>query len=307
MTHERRPPALPETISEAARTALAKPRPPAPKEICAHRALCDSVQRDLGAIQLERYQVGMHDDVIAGVPVRIFTPRAVSGAGRVLLNLHGGGFGKDSGSITENVPIAALTETRVVATRYRLAPEYPFPHAVDDAEAVYRSLLESHAARSIGLYGTSAGGLLCTQLLVRLQARGVPLPRFLGFFSSSADLSRAGDSEYQFAPPDDPRTLAEIVSDYIAGHDVKDPALSPIFAPLSGFPPTLCIAGGRDILLSQTALFHQALLRAGAHAEFSFFEAMPHAHWAWLDLPESDEAFRQMAAFFIRQFGKSDA
>ena len=159
------------------------------------------------------------------------------------------------------------------------------------------ALLADHAPEEIALYGTSAGACLCAQLLVRLRDTGGPLPRALGFFTGTADLSRIGDSEFFFRPAD--AGSSEQFSDYVRNHDRQSPQISPIFADLTGFPPTLCIAGTRDFMLSQTALFHRALLRAGVHAEILIFEAMPHAHWIFLDLPESDQAFRAMARFFV--------
>ncbi len=267
--------------------------------------MCAQVQRELGAIRLERHGVQMQAAAIAGVPVRIFTPAEmpVENRDRVLLNLHGGGFTVDAGSVTENVPIAAYARMTVVAARYRLAPEHPFPAAVDDAEAVYRALLADHTAERIGLYGTSAGACLCAQLLVRLRHTGLPLPRAFGFFTGTADLSRSGDSEYFFRPPGDPTSIAEQFSAYVNDNDRLSPQLSPIFSDLKGLPPTLCITGTRDFMLSQTSLFHHALLRSGVDARLLVFEAMPHAHWIFLDLPESDQAFSAMASFFESHLG----
>jgi monoterpene epsilon-lactone hydrolase len=293
----------PGTVSPEAQQVLREPVAREPPTLEEQRQVCDRVQRELGEHQLHRYAVNLREATMGGVPVRIFTPSQAESANsdRVLLNLHGGGFTKDAGSITENVPIAALTGMQVVAVRYRLAPEFPFPAAVDDAEAVYRQLLQQKPQRRIGLYGTSAGAILCTQLLVRLQRAGMPLPRVLGFFSGSADLSQAGDSEYFFRPPEDASTAERFFSSYIGALDPGLPELSASFADLRGFPPTLCIAGTRDFLLSQTALFHRALLRAGVEAQLVVFEAMPHAHWIYLALPESDEAFAHMAEFIARR------
>jgi monoterpene epsilon-lactone hydrolase len=262
--------------------------------------MCARVQRELGTIQLERHGVQMREAAIGGVPVRVFTPpeMPLENRAHVLLNLHGGGFTVDAGSVTENVPVAAYARMTVVAARYRLAPEYPFPAAVDDAQALYRALLADHAGEQIGLYGTSAGACLCAQLLVRLRHRGLPLPRVFGFFTGTADLSRSGDSEFFFRPPGDPPSIADQFSDYVGAHDRLSPEISPIFSDLGGFPPTLCITGTRDFMLSQTSLFHHALLRSGVDARLLVFEAMPHAHWIFLDLPESDQAFRAMASFF---------
>ena len=91
------------------------------------RAAMDAIQKDIGARQLARYHVTMTNDVFGGVPVRIFTPAQPLSDGTVLLNLHGGGFLVDSGSRTENIPLAALTRRQVVAVLYRMAPEHPLP------------------------------------------------------------------------------------------------------------------------------------------------------------------------------------
>jgi monoterpene epsilon-lactone hydrolase len=290
----------PRTVSVAAQEALRHlPDSEGPGDLEAHRAMCARVQDELGAIQLERHQVKMRLDTIAGIPVRIFTPSQIpaNNRDRLLLNLHGGGFTVDAGSVTENVPLAAYARMTVVAARYRLAPEHRFPAAVDDALAVYCALLADHRAEQIGLYGTSAGACLCAQLLVRLRRTGHPLPRVFGFFTGTADLSRSGDSESFFRPAADPGSIDDQFSVYIGDNDRFNPAVSPVFSDLTGFPPTLCVAGTRDFMLSQTTLFHQALLRSGVDARLLVFEAMPHAHWIFLDLPESDQAFRAMASF----------
>jgi epsilon-lactone hydrolase len=293
----------PETVSAEARRVLRDLRnDAAPEDLHAHREMCARVQAELGATWLERHRVTMQESFIAGVPVRIFTPMEIPAQGQgsscILLNLHGGGFTVDAGSVTENAPLAGYTGLRVVAVRYRLAPEHPFPAAVDDAEAVYRALLAEHAADRIGLYGTSAGACLCAQLLVRIRETGEAFPRAFGFFTGTADLSRSGDSEFFFRPSGDPTLVEEQFSTYLKDSDRRSPLVSPIFSDLAGFPPTLCIAGTRDFMLSQTAIFHRALLGAGVDARLLVFEAMPHAHWIYLDLPESDQAFRAMAGFF---------
>ena len=298
----RRPPS-PETVSPAARKALQSlPDATGPEDLQAHRAMCAELQRTLGGSQMERHGVRMDESTIAGVPVRIYAPPAkANGPDGVLLNLHGGGFMVDAGSITENVPVSGYTGMTVISVRYRLAPEHPFPAALDDAERVYRELIARHGASRVILYGTSAGACLCAQLLVRLRERQVPLPRALGFFSGTADLSRRGDSEFFFRPERDRIPSVEQFFEYVDRHDRSSAQVSPVFTDLNGFPPTLCIAGTRDFMLSQTALFHQALLAAGVDAQLLIFEAMPHAHWIFLDLPESDQAFRAMARFFTSQ------
>src|SRR5690242_13152544 len=160
-------PPSPGTVSPAARRALQNlPDPGGPEDLQAHRAMCAELQRTLGGAQMARHGVRMEESAIAGVPVRIYAPpeRAEHPDG-MLLNLHGGGFIVDAGSITENVPVAAYTGVPVISVRYRLAPEHAFPAALDDAERVYRELIAEHGASRLILYGTSAGACLCAQLL----------------------------------------------------------------------------------------------------------------------------------------------
>lgn len=296
----------PETLSPAGRKALsmiaAAPSaatPPVPEA----RKFADGYQAMFSATQLKHYKVRIETGAVAGVPVRIFYPLGKSSfaTGPVLINLHGGGFMVDSGSMTENIPIAALTGLPVVAVLYRMAPEHPFPAAVDDAVAVYRELLKHRPARQIGLFGTSAGAILTAQTTVRLRTMNLPQPGVIGFFSGTADFSTIAESETTMPLPDQKRSAVELIGPYLAGHDVKDPALSPIFADLKGFPPTLLVTSTRDVFLSHTALFARALQRQGVEPDLVVFEGLPHAFWSYLELPESDEAFRTMAAFFTKR------
>lgn len=260
--------------------------------------MIDGVQRELGARRMARHHVTMREDVVAGVPVRIFTPPGVTKRGAVLMNLHGGGFATDAGSITENVAIAALTGYRVVAVRYRLAPEHPFPAALDDAEAVYRALSKETPGTRIGLYGTSAGAILSAELVARLRASHLPMPAALGFFSGAGDLSRLGDSAALFASAD---ALAATSKGYLGNVDPASPAVSPLRGNVAGWPPTLCVASTRDFLLSATADFCRRLDAAGVDATLTVFDGLPHAFWAFVDAPESDMAMDVMARFLSRR------
>jgi monoterpene epsilon-lactone hydrolase len=299
-------PPLPDTVSAEAKAALAPifaaaPTAAAEPDVAQMRAFADATQEQLSKRQLQHYRVRIEAGRVANVPVRIFIPDERPRApDTVLINLHGGGFVVDSGSLTENVPLAALTRTRIVSVLYRLAPEHPFPAAVDDAVAVYREMLKTYRPARIALYGTSAGATLAAQVLVRAKSAGLPMPAALGFFSAPADFERVSDSE-QYLPRINGRCIPDVLAPYSAGTDRRNPGLSPIYADLGGFPPSLLLAGTRDPLLSQTALFQRALLRAGVDAQLVVFEAMPHAHWAWLELPESTEAFEIMAKFFDRR------
>jgi monoterpene epsilon-lactone hydrolase len=251
------------------------------------------------------------ESTIAGVPVRIVTPSSLleSNHHKVLMNLHGGSFNADSGSFGESIPMAGYTGIKVVAVLYRLAPEHPFPAAVDDAVAVYRELLKTYKPSRIVIYGTSAGAVLTAEVAVKLKELGLPMPAALGIFSTLDRFDAVDDSQAIYTlqgfaghlePPDggihDPY--------YVGSTDPKDPVLSPIYADLHGLPPTLFVTSGRDALLSGTANLHRAYLRASVDARLVVFDALPHAFWYDPSLPESIEASHIMADFMLRQLAK---
>ena len=250
------------------------------------------------------------DDKIAGVPVHIVTPDGMPDANKdkVLLNLHGGGFNSDSGSYTESIPIASYTKIKVVAVLYRLAPESPFPAAVDDSVAVYKELLKTYKPNHIVIYGTSAGAILTGEVAVKLKQLVLPMPAALGIFSGMGDFARDGDSQAMYALRGlsghlDPPESGPHDAEYVGTTDPKDPVLSPIYADLHGLPPTLFVTSGRDLLLSGTANLHRAFLNAGDDARLVVFDALPHAFWYSPLLPEGLEANHMMADFFVKQLG----
>src|ERR1700761_3390073 len=303
---------VPTTISPGAQQTLRRQISDVakPETLAERRSKTDPWQAGAGKEAQQIYPVNIAADTIAGVPVRIITPLTIPAgkASRVLINLHGGGFNSDSGSLSETIPLANLTQTKVVAVLYRLAPEHPFPAAVDDAVAVYKELLKTYKPQNIGLYGTSAGAILTGEVAVKLRQSGLPLPAALGIFSGLGDFSQTGDSWaiYSlngFSGPLSPPSKQLPNEGYIGSTDRKDPVLSPLYANLSGFPPTLFITSGRDLLLSGTTILHRAFLRAGVDAQLVVFEALPHAFWNNARLPESKEMQQISATFFDRRLG----
>jgi acetyl esterase/lipase len=257
------------------------------------------------------YPVHVASDSIAGVPVRVITPLEIPAdrRDRVLINLHGGGFNSDSGSLTETVPIANLTQTKVIAVLYRLAPEHPFPAAVDDAVAVYREVLKTYKPAKIAIYGTSAGAILTGEVAVKIKQLGLPLPGALGIFSGLGDFDHVGDSQAMYALAGlsghlDAPAKPPLDKEYVRETNPRDPVLSPLYADLHGMPPTLFITSGRDMLLSGTTILHRAFLRDGVDAQLVVFEALPHAFWNNPELPESKEADGIMAKFFDKELGR---
>ena len=304
---------IPSTISAAAKEKLDKMKPglQSHQTLQEHRTESDKLQAEKGQESLELYPAKLATDVIAGVPVRVVTPPEIAAekAARVLINLHGGGFRVDAGSLSETIPIANLTGTKVISVLYRLTPENRFPAAVDDAVAVYEELLKTHKPADIGIYGTSAGGYLTAEVAAELRKLNLPLPAALGIFAGGGDASEPGDTEAIFdlgglSEPIDPSDLTKLDVAYIGSTDPKDPVLSPLYSDLRNFPATLFVTSTRDPELSSTAILHRAFLRAGVDAQLVVFEALPHAFWHEPKLPESKEADQLMATSFDRHLGK---
>jgi epsilon-lactone hydrolase len=305
---------MPPTVSPEAQQWLKEieHEAPQPKDLAEQRARTDAWRKRDSDVARKRFPVKVVETTTAGVRTDIITPLETPEANqhKVLINLHGGGFITDSGSLIEGIPIANLAKIRVVSVYYRLAPENPFPAAVDDVVAVYKELLKTYKPTEIGIFGTSAGAILTGEVAVKLKQLGLPLPAALGIFSGLADFSRPTDSQQLFALNGFSGSLSPQSADrphdasYVGKTDPKDPVLSPLFADVHGFPPTLLVTSTRDLLLSNTSIFHRALLRSGVDARLVVFEALPHAFWYHFQLPETQEALEMMANFFDLNLGR---
>lgn len=257
--------------------------------------------KPLNKARAARYGVCITKGKMAGVPVKNVRHRDVDPADqRLLINFHGGGFIVDSGSLTETIPVAGLTGMPVVTVLYRMAPEHPFPAAVDDALAVYREALESRPAHSIGIYGSSAGAVLTLQLLARIKAEGLPMPAAAGVFSGAADLDMVGDCEAFLPPIMASRTAAGTLDEYCADTPRDNPFLSPARGDLSGLPPMMLMTSTRDQLLSHTILADLSLRQAGVAVDLRVYEGLPHCFWAWVECPETEIALAAQADFFTK-------
>jgi epsilon-lactone hydrolase len=303
---------VPKTISREAQEDLRKTSPDSASRqtLQQRREAMEKWAAEMGAKSLKLYPANTTTDTIAGVPVRVITPATMTleNASRILINLHGGGFRFDAGSLSESIPIANLSGIKVVSVLYRLLPDNKFPAAIDDVVAVYKELIKTYQPGKVGLYGTSAGGALTAQVAAQLRKLKLPMPGALGIFAAGGDVSMAGDSEALFdlkglSEPIDPAGLNDIDTDYIGSADPRDPVLSALYSDLTGFPPMLFITSTRDVVLSATTILHRAFLRAGVNAQLVVFEALPHAFWHNPDLPESKEANKFVADFFTQHLG----
>jgi monoterpene epsilon-lactone hydrolase len=268
----------------------------------AARAAAFNHLRPLHKSRAKRFGVEVRKSKIAGIPVKMVTRQATPATRdeRLLINFHGGGFVLDSGSLSETIPIAGLTGIKVISVMYRMAPEHPFPAAVDDALAVYAAELKQRPAEKIAIYGTSAGAILTAQLLARIKAEELPMPAAAGCFSGGGDMAQVTDCEAFLPSIIGNRSAPETLADYIGDADRRDPLLSPVYGDLSGLPPVMLMTSTRDQLLSQTILLDLALRRDGVDVDLRVYEGMLHAFWGWIDCPETEVALAAQADFFLK-------
>jgi monoterpene epsilon-lactone hydrolase len=238
-----------------------------------------------------------------GVPAHWLTAPGAD-AGRVLLFLHGGGF--ELGSLRSDGELAArlgrASGMRVLFPEYRLAPEHPFPAAIDDVAAAWRWLRTDQglSARSIAVAGDSAGGGLAVALLVATRDAGEALPAAATLMSPTVDLTSSGASMTERVDQDPfstPALLRQLASDYLAGADPKTPLASPLFASLSGLPPLLILVGTADLLLSDSERLGAAATEAGVDVTLKIGEGLPHVYPIMLGTPEAAEATEQIGKF----------
>jgi len=258
--------------------------------------------KPIAKARAKRFGVVVSKGRIAGVPVKHVCKKGIDADSerRLLINFHGGGFLFDGGSLNETIPLAGLTGIPAITVLYRMAPEHPFPAAVDDALAVYREALADRPATAIGVFGTSAGAVLTLQLLARIKAEGLPMPAAAGVFSGAGDLTMIGDCEAFLPPIMGTRTAAETLNEYCGDTPRNDPLLSTVFGDLTGLPPVLLMTSTRDQLLSHTILTDLALRQAGVSVDLRVYEGLAHAFWGWIDCPESEIALAAQAEFFAK-------
>jgi epsilon-lactone hydrolase len=305
---------MPSTVSPEAQDWLDSltRRSHTPQTLEQRRKSTDEWRKRDSAEALKFYPAKVEEATTAGVRTDIITPLAAPAANksRILINLHGGGFNSDSGSLIEGVPISNLTKIKVVSVYYRLAPENPFPAAVEDVVAVYKELLKTYRPNNIGIFGTSAGAILTGEVVAQLKKSNLPLPGAVGMFSVKPDFSRVTDSLQLFTLDGFPGPLSPTdpihppADPYVGSTNPKDPVLSPLFADSKNWPPSLFVTSTRDLLLSDTAMFHLSLLRAGNDTQLVVFEALPHAFWYQFHLPETKQCLEIMAKFFEDKLGR---
>jgi acetyl esterase/lipase len=243
-----------------------------------------------------------------GIPaVRVTTP--LSRADHNILYLHGGAYIQGSPSLYRDLTwrIADAARAAVLAPDYRLAPEHPFPAAVEDAVGAYRWLVASGAdARKLAIMGDSAGGGLVFAMLMRLRDEGDVLPAAAVALSPWADLTLTSDTVRRFAKSDPVLNADEahhFARWYLGGADPRHPYASPVFGDPRGLPPALIQVGDDEILLGDAETMAMRLREAGCTADLEIWPRMPHV-WHMLAgiVPESHQAVERIAGFLQRHW-----
>jgi len=231
---------------------------------------------------------------------------------RLLVHVHGGCYLLSPGEAgtSEAILMAGIGRFKVVSIDYRMPPDAYFPAALDDAMAVWKAVTATTDPRKTAIFGTSAGGALTLEMVLRAKQDGLPLPAAIAPGTPMSDVTKVGDTFNTNAMLDNvlvsPTGFCDAAAKFYAnGHDLSDPLLSPVYGDMHGFPPTILTSGTRDLLLSNTVRVHRKLREAGVEASLQVYEGQSHAEYARDDTaPETREAFGEIAAFFDRHLAR---
>jgi epsilon-lactone hydrolase len=228
--------------------------------------------------------------------------------GGTILYFHGGSYvvGSPETAMSLTGNLVARTGLRAFSVDYRLAPEHPFPAAIEDTLAAYRALLEGGGdPASIAFAGDSAGGGLTVTTCLAARAAGLPLPAAIVAFSPGLDGTRTGESMTTKAASDpllSREALDHTAAMYLAGQDPRQELLSPaVLADLAGFPPMLLQVGTNELLLDDSTRLAARARDAGVDVLLDVTADVPHVFQAYAGvLDEADQALER-AAFFLGQ------
>ena len=249
--------------------------------------------RELLSAQPLPADVTVTEAALGGVPTAEITVDGIEPR-HVVLYFHGGVYVMGDAFLAADLAsqVGRRTDARVLSVDYRLAPEHPYPAAVDDALAAYEALLDDGTAPSdMVLAGESAGGALVVATLVNARDRGLPMPAAAFAMSPYADLTLAGatmETKRDVDPLMSRERLQARIPDYTAGQDPALGLISPIFADLSGLPPLIIQAGSHEVLLDDAVRLAQQAAAADVEVTLDITPGVPHVFQAYY--PILDEA-----------------
>ena len=247
----------------------------------------------------------------------VTTPKTKSQ--RTILYLHGGAYIAGAPA-THRSLVGALCnscQSRAFVAKYRLAPEHPYPAAVEDAVAAYKWLLSSpemaefgdRAAQYISVAGDSAGGALSLAMLVSAREQGLPMPAAVVCMSPWADLSCSGvgySTRVESDPIMDGDNISDLAKIYLDGEDPQSPLASPAFADLTGLPPMLIQAGSDEVLMGDSLLVEAMAHKCGVKATLEIWAGMVHVWQAFHPmLSEGQDAIDGIGRFLETRWAES--
>jgi epsilon-lactone hydrolase len=262
----------------------------------------------------ERLHVKVEKTMIDGVRAFVVTPDTIppENTNRLLIHVHGGCYVLNPGeaALPEAMFMAGFGHFKVIAVDYRMPPEAYFPAALDDGMVVYKNAIKTTNPNNVAIFGSSAGGALTLEMILKAKQDGLPLPGAIAPGTPMSDVTKVGDTFVTNAMLDNVLVSPDGFCDagtkvYANGHDLKDPLLSPVYGDMHGFPPAILTSGTRDLLLSNTVRVHRKLRQAGVEAMLQVFEGQSHAqYYRDVTAPETKEAFGEIAQFFDKHLGK---
>lgn len=253
-------------------------------------------------VQYERKQ-------FAGVDTFFVTPKKIEPEynDKWLVHIHGGAFvfGGGESALREAMWVADGLGAKVISIDYSKPPLNPFPAAIDDIVAVWKELIKTQSPESTAIFGTSAGGNLTLTTTLKLQGMGLPMPGALFVGTPAVDLKETSDSWNTLKgldPLGQREGIIQATFDLYANDKPLDsPLISPIYADIESFPPTLLMTGTRDLLLSDTVRMHRLLRSADVETELHVYDGQSHGDYInglLLDMPESNDALKELGSFF---------
>ena len=249
---------------------------------------------------------------LGGVPTAEITIDGIEPR-HVVLYFHGGVYVLGDAFLAADLAsqVGRRTGAKVISVDYRLAPEHPYPAAVDDALAAYEALLHNGIAPSdIAFAGESAGGGLAVATLVNARDHGLPLPAAALVMSPYADLTLGGttmESRHEVDPLLSRENLQPRVADYTAGQDAASGLISPVFADLSGLPPLLIQAGTHEVLLDDAIRLAAQAATADVEVTLDITPGVPHVFQAYYPiLDEATAALNRAGQFLSAQLAGAE-
>jgi acetyl esterase/lipase len=259
----------------------------------------------------EAWSIKVEKTEINGVTVRYVTPMEIDKdfEHAYFVHIHGGAFIINGGdaSIAEAVVLAQFLKIPVISIDYRMPPEFPFPHGLNDVLAAFEGIKKKYPNHTLFMGGSSAGAGLTMSTIIKIKAKGGIMPEALFLGTPASDVSKTGDSFYINEGIDKnlgtwDGLVTAAIDLYANGIDLGDQYISPIHGDLTGFPPTILISGTRDLLLSNTVRAHRKLRDSGVETDLVVLEGQSHADYAIIfNAPESQAALSDIGAFFKRQ------